>query len=47
MSAEGIENEERTIETYAWIGSAALLGLLAALVFALVLSKAVNLKPKE
>ena len=47
MPSEGIENEEKTIESYAWIGSAALVGLLAALVFALVLSKAVNLKPKE
>ena len=45
--SEEIDNEETTIESYAWIGSAALLGLLAALVFALVLSKAVNLKAKE
>ena len=47
LPSEEIDNEETTIESYAWIGSAALLGLLAALVFALVLSKAVNLKAKE
>jgi Zn-dependent M28 family amino/carboxypeptidase len=37
--------ESETLETYVWMGSAALLSLLAALVFVSILSRAVDLKP--
>ena len=40
MPSEGIENEEKTIESYAWIGSAALVGLFAVMLFTLGLGTA-------
>ncbi len=43
LPATDVESE--TLETYVWMGAAALLSLLAALVFVLILSRAVDLKP--